>query len=152
MDRAGFAILMVLTVVLMRVGGSQKDTTGGSMEGAGAGRAVWDQPQSRGISRGHSPRGPRDGASSRTSGDSSPGISQSRTLVRLPRGTSSQDNRKHTSKARDAAGTSGEELVSAPRDGARRAARQPVSQQDRNRVNRRQSGRHGSASSKRLIG
>ncbi|XP_030574575.1 latent-transforming growth factor beta-binding protein 2 [Archocentrus centrarchus] len=152
MDRAGFAVLMVLTVVLMRVGDSHKDTTGGSIEGAGAGRAVFDQPQSRGISRGHSPRGPRDGASSRTSGDSSPGISQSRTVVRLPRGTSSQENRKHISKARDAAGTSGEDLVSAPLDGARRTARQPVSQQQRNRVNRRQSSRRSSASTKRLIG
>ncbi|XP_005453328.1 latent-transforming growth factor beta-binding protein 2 isoform X1 [Oreochromis niloticus] len=154
MDRAGFALLMFLTVVLVRVGDSQRDAAGGRKEGAGAGRAVWDQLQSRGISRGHSPRGPRDASSSRTSGDSSPETSQSRTLVRLPRGTSSQENRKHISKERPvhAAGTSGEDLVSAPRDGARRTARHPASQQQRNRVNRRQSSRHSSASTKRLIG
>lgn len=154
MDRAGFALLMILTVVLVRVGDGQRDAAGGRKEGAGAGRAVWDQLQSRGISRGHSPRGPRDGSSSRTSSDSSPGTSQSRTLVRLPRGTSSQENRKHISKERPvhAAATSGEDLVSAPRDGARRTARHPTSQQQRNRVNRRQSSRHSSASTKRLIG
>lgn len=141
MDRAGVAVLLVLAVALMRVGDSHKDATGGRKEGAGADRAVWDQPHSPGISQGHSPGGPRDGgASSRASGETSPGSGQSsRTLVRQPRGTAT-------------GGASREEVASAPRDGAQRTARQTVSQQQRTRVNRRQSSKPGSAGTRRLVG
>ncbi|XP_023139134.2 latent-transforming growth factor beta-binding protein 2 isoform X2 [Amphiprion ocellaris] len=146
MDRAGFAVVVVLAVALMRVGDSHRDTTGGRKEGAGAGRAVWHQRQSRGISQGHSPKEPSDGASSGPSGETS---SQSRILVRLPRGASA-----HTSKAgaAHAADAPREDQASAPRDGAQRVARHPVSQQQRTRVNRRQSSKPGSASSRRLVG
>lgn len=154
MDRAGFAVLMVLTVALVRIGDSQKDTTGGRKEGAGAGRAVWDQQQSRVRSQGHSPRGPEDGASSGPSGETAPGSSHSRTLVRLPRGTSSQGDGRHISVAGPvhAAGASREDVVSAPRDGAVRAARHPTSQQHRTKVNRRQSSKTSSANTRRLVG
>lgn len=149
MDRAGFAVLMVLTVALVRIGDSQKDTTGGRKEGAEAGRAIGDQ-QSPVRSQGHSPRGPEDGASSRLSGETFPGTRHSRTLVRLPRGTSSQGDGRHISTAGPlhAAGASREDLVSAPRDGAPRTA----SQQHRTKVNRRQSSKLSSASTKRLAG
>ncbi|XP_047466736.1 latent-transforming growth factor beta-binding protein 2-like [Mugil cephalus] len=141
MDRAGVAVLIVLAVALMRVGDSHRDATGGRQEGAGADRAVWDQPHSPGISQGHWPGGPRGGgASSRASGETSPGSGQSgRTLVRKPRGTST-------------AGASREELASEPRDGAQRTARQTVSQQQRTRVNRRQSSKPGSTGTRRLVG
>ncbi|XP_067469468.1 latent-transforming growth factor beta-binding protein 2-like isoform X3 [Thunnus thynnus] len=157
MDRAGFAVLMVLTLALVRLGDSHKDTTGVRKEGAGAEQAVWDQQQSRVRSQGHSPRGPEDDASSRPSAETSTGAIQSRTLVRLPRGTSSQGDGKHTSKAGPAhgAGSSREDLASAQRDGALRTARHPVSQnspQHRTRVNRRQSSKPSSASTRRLVG
>ncbi|KAL7380810.1 hypothetical protein ABVT39_024441 [Epinephelus coioides] len=146
MDRAGFAVLMVLTVALVRIGDSHKDTTGGSKEGAAA-----VQQQSRVRSQGH--QGPEDGASSRPSDDTYPGNSQSRTLVRLPRGAPSQGDGRHISKAgpAHAAGDSRED-VSAPRDGALRTARLPASKlQHRTRVNRRQS-KSSSASTRRLVG
>ncbi|XP_028250717.1 latent-transforming growth factor beta-binding protein 2-like [Parambassis ranga] len=150
MDRAGVAVLIVLTVALVRVGDSHKDTTGGRKEGAGAGRAVWDQQQSRGISQGHSQKGPWHGASSKASGEILPGTSQSRTLVRLPRSTSTQEERRQKSKAGPvhSTGASREALVSAPREGAQRTARQPASQQQRARANRKPS----SASTRRLVG
>ncbi len=154
MDRAGFAVLMVLTVALVRIGDGQKDTTGVKKVGAGAGRAVWDQQQSRVRSQGHSPRDPEDGASPGPSRETSPGSSRSRTLVRLPRGASSQGDGRHTSAAgpAHAAGASREDVVSAPRDGALRTARHPNSQQHRTKVNRRQSSKTSSASPRRLVG
>ncbi|XP_023273034.1 latent-transforming growth factor beta-binding protein 2 [Seriola lalandi dorsalis] len=144
MDRAGFAVLMLFTVALMQVGNSHKDTTGGRKECAGADRAVWDQQQSRVRSQGHLPRGPEDRASSKPSGETYPRTSQYRTLVRVPRGTSSRASPAH------AAGVSREDHASAPRDGAQRTARQPVSLQHRARVNRRQSSK--SANTRRLVG
>ncbi|XP_042356273.1 latent-transforming growth factor beta-binding protein 2-like isoform X1 [Plectropomus leopardus] len=143
MDRAGFVVLMVLTVALVRIGDSHRDTTGGRTEGA----AVVQQ-QSWLKSQGHSPRGPGDGASS---GETSPGTSQSRTLIRLR--ASAQGDARHKSKAgpAHAAGASGED-VSAPRDGALRTARHTASQQHRTRVNRRQSSKPSSASARRLVG
>lgn len=150
MDRAGFTVLMVLTVALVRLGDSQKDTTGGRKEGAGAGRAVWDQQHARLRSQGHSPRGPEDGASSRPSVETSPGSSHSRIPVRLPRGISSQGDGRH--RPVHAAGASREDHVSAPRDGGLRTARHPASQQHRTKVNRRQSSKPSSASTRRLAG
>ncbi|KAF1374953.1 hypothetical protein PFLUV_G00234380 [Perca fluviatilis] len=154
MDRAGFAVLMVLTVALGRIGDCHKDTTGGRKEGAGAGRTVWNQQQSGVRSQGHSPRGPEDGASSKPSDETSPGTSQSRTLLRLARGTPSQGDDRHISKTEPdhAAGASREDLVSAPLEGALRTARHPGSQQHRIRVNRRQSSKPSSASTRRLVG
>ena len=154
MDRAGFAVLMVLTVALVRVGDSREDTTGGRTEGAGAALALWDQQLSQVRSQGHSPRGPVDGASSRLSGETSPGSSHSRSHVRLPRGASSHGDGRHVSAAGAAhtAGASREDLASAPRDGAQRTARHPANQQHRTKVNRRQSSRPSSASARRLVG
>ncbi|KAM7375743.1 hypothetical protein PAMP_005521 [Pampus punctatissimus] len=152
MDRAGFAVLMVLTVALVQLGDTHKDTTGGRKEGTGAGRAVWDQQQSRVRSQGHSPE---DDAPSRPSGETSPGAVQSRTLVRLPRATPSQVDGRHSSRAGPAhgAGSSREDLASAPRDGALRTARlNQNSPQLRSRANRRQGSKPGSASTKRLVG
>lgn len=154
MDRAGFAFLMVLTVALMRVCNSHKEPTGGRKDFAGADRAVWDQHQSRVKRQGHSPRGPEDGASSKPSAETSPGTSQSTTLVRLPRGTSSQVDGRHISRAgpAHAAGVSREDHASAPRHRAQRTARQPGSQQHRTRVNRRQNSKPSSANTRRLVG
>ncbi|XP_074547850.1 latent-transforming growth factor beta-binding protein 2-like [Halichoeres trimaculatus] len=146
MDRAGFAVLMLLTVALVQIGDSERDTTGGRKEGAGADRAVWDQQQSRERSQGQSPKGPKDSASSETS-------RLSRTLVRVPRGASSHGDGRHISAAPlHVAGSSREEVVSAPRDGALRSARHPASQQHRTKVNRRQSSKPGSTSTRRLSG
>lgn len=139
MDRAGFAVLMLLTVALVQIGDSERDITGGRKLGAGADRAVWDQQQSLERSQ-----GPKDSASSGPSAETSP-----RSLVRVPRGTSS-----HVSAAGPphVAGSSREELVSAPRDGALRTARHPASQQHRTKVNRRQGSKPGSTSTRRLAG
>lgn len=154
MDRAGFGVLILLTVALVRISNSQKDTTGGEKEDAGAGRAVWDQQQSRDRSQGHSPRRPEDAALSSLHAKTAPGSSHSGILVRLPRGTSSQGDGRHISMAAPvhAAGASQEDLVSAPRDGALRTARHPASQQHRIKVNRRQSSKPSSASARRLAG
>ncbi|XP_036928242.1 latent-transforming growth factor beta-binding protein 2-like [Acanthopagrus latus] len=155
MDRAGFAVLVVLTVALVRAGDSREDTTGVRTESAGAARAVWDQQLSQVRSQGHSPRGPGDGSSSGPSGETSPGSSHSRSHVRLPRGASSHGDGRHVSAAGAAAHTAGasrEDLASAPRDGAPRTARHPASQQHRTKVNRRQSSRPSSASARRLVG
>ncbi|XP_068577904.1 latent-transforming growth factor beta-binding protein 2-like [Cebidichthys violaceus] len=153
MDRAGFAVLVVLTVALLRIGDGHKDTAGGRKEGEGAGRAVWNQQQSRVRSQGHSPRRQGDGASSGPSGETSPGTDQFRTLVRVPRAASSQGDRGHVSpKPVHAAGASREDLASPPRDVALRTARHPSSQQHRARVNRRQSSKPNAASTRRLVG
>ncbi|XP_029349298.1 latent-transforming growth factor beta-binding protein 2 [Echeneis naucrates] len=61
MDRAVFAVLMLVTVALMRVGTSLQDRTGGRTEAAGAHRA--HRQQSRLRNQGQSPRGSEDGAS-----------------------------------------------------------------------------------------
>ncbi|KAM9842615.1 latent-transforming growth factor beta-binding protein 2-like [Aulostomus maculatus] len=155
MDRLRFAVLMVLTVVLVGSGDSHKDAAGGRKEGAGAGRAVWDQQQSSRVrSQGHSPGAP-DHASSIASGQTSLGTTKSRTPVRLPRSASSQGDGVHIAKAGHGAGTSREDLTSAPRDGVQRSVRHPVSQtsaQQRTRVNRRQSIKSSSAGSRRLVG
>lgn len=148
MDRAGFAVFMLLTVALVRAGSGHKDATGGRKESAGADRALWDQQQQqqwRLRSQGHLPRGPGDGASSKPSGETSPRTSQHRTLIRVPRAAaSSRAGPAH------AAGASREDHASAPRDGAQRTARQAGSVQERARVNRRQSSK--SANSRRLVG
>ncbi|XP_029900655.1 latent-transforming growth factor beta-binding protein 2-like isoform X2 [Myripristis murdjan] len=159
MDRAGFAVLMVLITALARIGGSDKGMTGVENEHAGAGRPVWDQQPSRERSQGHSPRGPEDGASSRAD-QSLPGtfLNHSGAPVRLPRDSSSHPDRGQITKAAPspAAGASREQLATAPRDRAQRTARHPVSQQQhspqhRTRVSRRQS-KPSSASSKRFVG
>ncbi|KAM9355355.1 latent-transforming growth factor beta-binding protein 2-like [Pholidichthys leucotaenia] len=132
MDRAGFALIVVLTVAAVRLGDSQNTSTGG-------GRTAEDQLQTSGISQGHSPTPPQDGASSRTSGGS-PGTGHSRTVVRLSKGAPTRGDRRQASKATLVRASQGD-LASAPRDGARRAARHPPSQQPRTRANRRQSSR-----------
>lgn len=154
MDRAGFAVLIVLTVALVRVGDSHKATAGGRKDGGAADRGVWDQHQSGVRSQGHPPRGSEDGASSGPSGETSPETIQSRTSVRLPRGASFHGDGRHISRAgpAHAAGASREDHASAPRDVALHAARQPVSQQHRARVNRRQSSKPNTASTRRLSG
>ncbi|XP_072221124.1 latent-transforming growth factor beta-binding protein 2-like isoform X2 [Leuresthes tenuis] len=149
MERAGFALLVVLTLALMRVGDSHKETTGGKNEGAGAGHVLRDQQQSRGISPGHSSRGPQDGASSKTSSETSHGTSQPGTLVRVPRGASNQEDHRHISKAGPphAADAPREDPVS-----AQRSPRHPESHHQRSRLNRRQSSKPSSASTRRLVG
>lgn len=145
MDRAGFAVLMVLTVALLRIGDSHQDTTGGRKEGTAAGRAVWNQRQSRVRSHGHSPWRPAHGASPGPSGTDT-----FRTLLRVPRAA----HQRHASRAGPAraADASREILVSPPRDGAPRAARHPSSQQHRARVNLRQSSKPRSGGTRRLAG
>lgn len=150
MDRAGLAVLVVLTVALVQFSNSQKDSTGGRKEGAGAGPKVWDQQKSRERSQGHSPRRPEEDALSSPPGETSPEPGRSGILVRLPRGTSSQGEGRHISTA------SREDLVSAPRDGAlrtaRQPARQPARQQHRTKVNRRQSSKLSATSTRKLAG
>lgn len=145
---------MLLIVALVQISDSHKDTTGGRKEGAGAAQAVSNKQQSRVRSQGHSPREPEDDASPEPSSETSPGTSRSMTLVRLPRGTSPHGNDRNTSKAgpAHAAGVSREDPVSAPRDGALRTARHPGSPLHRSGVNRRQSSKTGSASTRRLVG
>ncbi|KAK5916664.1 hypothetical protein CgunFtcFv8_011627 [Champsocephalus gunnari] len=145
MDRAGFVVLMLLIVALVQISDSHKDTTGGRKEGAGEAQAVSNKQQSRVRSQGHSPREPEDDASPEPSSETSPGTSRSMTLVRLPRGTSKAG-------PAHAAGVSREDPVSAPRDGALRTARHPGSPLHRSGVNRRQSSKTGSASTRRLVG
>ncbi|XP_068194619.1 latent-transforming growth factor beta-binding protein 2-like isoform X2 [Antennarius striatus] len=148
MDRTGFAVLIVLTVSMVRVGDSQRDTTGERKEGAQTGWALWDQQPSRERSQGHSPRGQTAGVSA----EASPESIHSAILIRVPRHTSSRGDGRHTSIAEPlhAAGAFRENL--APRDGAVRTARHPASQQHRTKANRRQSSKPSSASTRRLIG
>ncbi|XP_067335910.1 latent-transforming growth factor beta-binding protein 2-like isoform X2 [Channa argus] len=133
MDRAGFAVLLVLIVAFVRGGASHKDTAGGRNEGAVTDRGVWDQQQSQG----RSPRGWEDVPSGKTSAE---------TVRSKSRGTLSHGEARHISRAVP------EEHASAPRDVAVRVARQPPSQKHRTRVNNRQSGKPTSASTKRLAG
>lgn len=147
---------MVLTVSLVRVGDSHKATASGRKEAAVTDRGVLDHLQSGVMNQGHSPRGSEDGASSDKSAETSRETFRSRTLVRLPRGTSSDGDDRHVPRPAHAAGASREDHASAPRDVALRAARQSASQQQqqqhRTRVNRRQSSKPGSASTRRLVG
>lgn len=151
--RARFAVLVLLAVALTRVSDSHEETTGGRKEGAGADQVVWDQQQqSRGIIQGQSSSDHQDGTSRKTSSEASTG---SRDLARTPRAASAAEDPKHVPKAGPApaaAGASREVVVSAPRDGAQRSARHPVSQQQRSRLSRRQSSKPSSGSNRRLVG
>nr|XP_015825102.2 latent-transforming growth factor beta-binding protein 1 isoform X1 [Nothobranchius furzeri] len=148
MKRAGFVFVMVLSMVLSRLGHCHKETTGGRKEGAGADQVEWSQ----GISHGHSSGGSRSDASSEKSGEASPASSQSGVRVRISRGASVHEDGRHTSRSGSVHGavSSGADPISAPQDGAQRAARHPVSQQQR--VNRRQSSKPSSAGARRLVG
>lgn len=144
MDRSGLIILIVVTIALVQISDSQKDTTGGGRTGGAAADRTTEQ-QSRDGSQGHS---------AGRSGENSPGSSHSGNPVRLPRGASSQREGRHTSAAAPArpAGASREDLVSAPRESASRTARHPVSQQHRTKVTRRQNSKLSTASARRLAG
>ncbi|XP_076017741.1 latent-transforming growth factor beta-binding protein 2-like isoform X2 [Genypterus blacodes] len=138
MDR-GFAVILLLTIALLRSGDSQQDTAGGRRgDEAAEDRALWDRERSQGH---HSPSGPGDGASTAASPVASPG--HSRPPIRLPRGLTP----RQASRA----------LPAHPAGATREEARQPASQsqqppQPGARVNRRQSGRLGSANTRRLAG
>ncbi|KAG7510151.1 latent-transforming growth factor beta-binding protein 2 [Solea senegalensis] len=144
MDRARVAVLMILTVALLRVGNSHEDATGGRKEFAG--------PRRRLRSPGHLPED--GGPSSVPSGELSPGSTRSKAPLRLPRGASSQAHGSLTSRAGPtrAAAVSREDQSSAPRDGAQRSARQTASQQHRSRGNHRHSSKPSSAHTRRLVG
>lgn len=158
MDRVWIAFLMVLTIALVRMCDSQKDSTGAQKEGAGA-RAMWDQLQSRARSQGHSAAGPRDSVSSRSSTESSSGSfhnhSARGTPVTIPSGSSSQRDSSHATVIdavpAHSAGASREDLATVPRDRALRTARQ-LGSSHRTRVSTRQSSKPSSTNSRRLIG
>nr|XP_020469567.1 latent-transforming growth factor beta-binding protein 2 isoform X2 [Monopterus albus] len=154
MDRTRLAVLMILTAAFVRVGDSHRDPAGGRKESERADPAPWDQQHSRVMSMGHLPRGLEDGASFGLFGETALGTGQSRTLARMPRGTSSQENARHTPKAEPAhaAGASWDSHASAPRDSALRTAKHTGGQQHRARMNRRQSNKSSSASKGRLTG
>lgn len=141
MDRSGLFIFIVVTVALVQISDSQKDATGGGRTG-GAGADRTTAQQSRDGSQGHAVG---------RSGENSPGSSRSGSPVRLPRGASSQREGRHTSPARPG-GAYREDLVSAPREGASRTARYPVSQQPRTKATRRQNSKLSTASARRLSG
>ncbi|XP_034051040.1 latent-transforming growth factor beta-binding protein 2 [Thalassophryne amazonica] len=143
MDRAGFAVLLVFAVALVGVSDGGKSATGGRKQGAETAQAVWDQIKSQVKSQGHSSKGPEYGVSSRPAVEKS-FPSQSGHLVRLPRSASSRGDDGRSSRA-------GLDLTSAPRTGALRTARHPVSPH-RRKANRRQSGKVGSANTRRLVG
>ncbi|XP_023807365.1 latent-transforming growth factor beta-binding protein 2 isoform X2 [Oryzias latipes] len=124
MGHAGFAVFVVVAVALLSLGGAHKETTGEREEGAQTGQ------QSPGISQGHP-----FSSTGHSPGSESPLLS--------PRAASPQDG--HRSK------TPREALDSAPRDDTQRAVRHPQSQQQRTRVNRRQSSKISSAN-RRLVG
>ncbi|MED6270885.1 hypothetical protein CHARACLAT_014739, partial [Characodon lateralis] len=109
MERTGLAVLMVLTVALMRVVDGDQEATGG-----------------------------RSGDLSKA-----PTTGQSTTLRRMPRGASAP-----AVESAHVAGASGEDPVSTPQDRAQRTARHP----QRSRVNRGQSSKPGSSSTRRLTG
>lgn len=146
MERAGFALLVILAVALVRISDSQRGATGGRREeGAGAGRPLRDQHQSRDSDQGHNPV-----SSHQTSGHSG-------SRSRRARGASSPAGDRHPSVAApvDAAGGYREDSYTTPREVALRTARHPSSQQQqqhRAKVNRRQSSRQSSASTRRLAG
>lgn len=131
MDRAGIAVLLVLSAALVRVGDSHKVTAGGRKGSADAERGFWDQQLSRVRNQDHSPRGsePSD---------------ETRTLVRLPRGTSSHADDRHRTGPVHAAG----DRSAARKDAALRVARQSASQQHRARA--RQSSKPIPANTRRL--
>lgn len=129
MERTGLAVLMVLSVALMRVGDGHQEATGGR---TGASQVVSDHQ----ISQGHSPKEALDLSKTPTTG-------QSTTLHRTSRGASA--SRGETVHA---TGASGEDLVSSSHGRAQRTARHPQT----SRVNRRQSSKPGSSSTRRLAG
>lgn len=145
MDRSGLLILIVVTVALVQISDSEKDTTGGGRTGGAGADRTTGEPQSRGGSQGHS---------AGRSGENSPGSSHPGSPVRLPRGASSQREGRHATAAAPArpAGASREDLLSAPRESASRTARHPVSQQHRTKVTRRQNSKLSPASARRLAG
>lgn len=145
MDRSGLFILIVVTVAFVQISDSQKDTAGGGRTGGAVADRTTGEQQAQDGSQGHS---------AGRSGENSPGSSHSGNPVRLPRGAPSQQEGRHTSAAAPArpAGASRDHPVWAPREGASRTARQPVSQQHRTKVTRRQNSKLSSASARRLAG
>ncbi|XP_077945511.1 latent-transforming growth factor beta-binding protein 2 isoform X5 [Gasterosteus aculeatus] len=143
MDRVRFAVLLVLTVALLPTCDGHRDAAGGRKGAAGRART-----------QGHSPRRPRDAASSGPTGDASPGADGFRTLVRAPRATLPRGASGHVSNAGPvrAAGAAREDVLSSPRGAARRAARHPSGPQHRTGANRRQGSKPNSASTRRLVG
>lgn len=133
MKRRGVAVLIVMAVAMLTSGDSQKNSTGERREGTQAGRPLWEQPSQHKRpfrSQGHSARGTEDHASSHTL--------QAKALVRLPRATQPQGQQQAA------------DVSSSPR-----SVRQPPSQlspQQRARVNRRQSIKQGTGTTRRLIG
>lgn len=133
MKRRGVAVLIVMAVAMLTSGDSQKNSTGERREGTQAGRPLWEQPSQHKRpfrSQGHSARGTEDHASSHTL--------QAKALVRLPRATQPQGQQQAA------------DVSSSPR-----SVRQPPSQlspQQRARVNRRQSTKQGTGTTRRLIG
>lgn len=144
MDRSGLFILIAITVALVQISDTQKDTTGGGRTGGAAADRTTEQ-QARYGGQGHS---------AGRSGELSAGSSHSGNPVRLPRGASSQREGRHASAAAPArpGGASREDQPAAPRDSASRTARHPVSQQHRPKVARRQNSKPSSASARRLAG
>ncbi|KAM4625043.1 latent-transforming growth factor beta-binding protein 2-like [Polymixia lowei] len=157
MDRVAIAFLMILTIALLRMCDSQRDSTGGKEEDGAGARAMRDQQRSRARrSQGHLPKGPEDGVSDGpsipdSSSESLFNRSAAGTPVTHAAGSASRRNSRHATTVIKAvpprgAGASGEDTA---RDGAhRRAARQLVAHhatQRRARVNSK-------ASTRRLAG
>eukprot|EP00063_Salmo_salar_P091555 XP_014066390.1 PREDICTED: latent-transforming growth factor beta-binding protein 2-like isoform X3 [Salmo salar] len=155
MDRLWIAVLVVLTIALVRMCDCQKDSTGGRQE-------MWEQLRELARSQGHSAVGAKDAVPAIPSRESS--LSFSHNVSHSGRGapvsSSSQRDNRHATAIKPVPAPSTEASLRAddatvPRDAARRAATQlgtHHSSQQRPRNSSRQSNKPSSTHTRRLAG
>nr|XP_023842345.1 latent-transforming growth factor beta-binding protein 2-like [Salvelinus alpinus] len=155
MDRLWIAVLVVLTIALVRMCDCQKDSTGGRQE-------MWEQLRELARSQGHSAVGAKDAVPAIPSRESSLSFSHnvSHSGRRAPVSSSSQRDNRHATAIKPDPAPSTEaspraDDATVPRDAARRAATQlgtHHSSQQRPRISSRQSNKPSSTHTRRLAG
>ena len=155
MDRLWIALLVVLTIALVRMCDCQKDSTGGRQE-------MWEQLRELARSQGHSAVGAKDAVPDIPSRESLLNFSHnvSHSGRRAPVSSSSQRDNRYATAIKPVPAPSTEASLRAydatvPRDAARRAATQlgtHHSSQQRPRISSRQSNKPSSTHTRRLAG
>lgn len=155
MNQLGIAVLVVLTIAVVRMCDCRKDSTGGGQE-------MWNQLRARARGQGHSAGGANDADPDRPSRESSHRSSHnvSHSGRGAPVSSSSQRDNRHATAIKPVPAPSTEASLRAddatvPRDAARRAATQlgtHHSSQQRPRNSSRQSNKPSSTHTRRLAG
>ncbi|XP_064809909.1 latent-transforming growth factor beta-binding protein 2-like isoform X1 [Oncorhynchus masou masou] len=155
MDRLWIAVLVVLTIALVRMCDCQKDSTGGRQE-------MWEQLRELARSQGHSAVGAKDAVPDIPPRESLLNFSHnvSHSGRRAPVSSSSQRDNRYATAIKPFPAPSTEASLRAddatvPRDAARRAATQlgtHHSSQQRPRISSRQSNKPSSTHTRRLAG